>query len=97
MGLLSPAKALLEQVPGAKVVDLDAGCCCMAGSFGYAKENLEVSRAIGERKLLPAARAMDPEDVLVACGHSCRHQVEDFAGKRAIHQAVLLRGLLERH
>ena len=52
-----PAKALLERIPGATVVDLDAGCCGMAGSFGYARDHFDVSRAIGERRLLPAARA----------------------------------------
>ena len=59
MGLLAPAKALLARIPGATVVDLDAGCCGMAGSFGYAREHFEVSRAIGERRLLPAARKLE--------------------------------------
>ena len=45
-----------RRIPGATVVDLDAGCCGMAGSFGYAREHFDVSRAIGERRLLPAAR-----------------------------------------
>lgn len=94
MGLLAPAKALLARVPGAKVTDLDAGCCGMAGSFGYRKANYEVSRAIAERKLLPAARAMRPESVLAAPGMSCRHQVRDFAGVEAVHPAVLLERLL---
>jgi len=94
MGLLAPAKALLARVPGVKVVDLDAGCCGMAGSFGYMKANYEVSRAIAERKLLPAARTMKPESVLVAAGMSCRHQVRDFAGVEALHPAVLLKRLL---
>lgn len=93
MGLLAPAKALLGRVPGATVVDLDAGCCGMAGSFGYAREHFEVSRAIGERRLLPAARAMDTESVLVAAGVSCRHQVFDFTGVEALHPAQLLRSL----
>ena len=48
------------RIPGATVVDLDAGCCGMAGSFGYAREHFEVSRAIGERRLLPAAREPRP-------------------------------------
>ncbi len=56
MGLAAPAAALLSRIPGATVTDLDAGCCGMAGSFGYAVEHYDVSRAIGERKLLPAAR-----------------------------------------
>ncbi|MBM3774486.1 MAG: FAD-binding protein [Acidobacteria bacterium] len=92
MGLLAPAKALLERV--APVIDLDAGCCGMAGSFGYAREHFEISRRIGERRLLPAARSKEPGAVLVASGFSCRHQVADFTGVRALHPAELLRSLL---
>ncbi|MCC7234011.1 MAG: FAD-binding protein [Bryobacterales bacterium] len=95
MGLLAPAKALLARVPGATVADPDAGCCGLAGSFGYAKENYEISRAIAGRKLLPAARALAPGAVLVASGTSCRHQVDDFAGLRALHPAELLAQLLD--
>ncbi len=95
MGLAAPAKALLSRVPGAAVTDLDAGCCGMAGSFGYTRDHYEVSRAIGERKLLPVARALDARSVLVAAGTSCRHQVHDLAGAAAVHPAVLLRSLLE--
>lgn len=94
MGLLAPARALLSRIPNATVVDLDAGCCGMAGSFGYAREHYEVSKAIGERRLLPAARSREPDEVLVASGVSCRHQVEDFTETRAIHPAELLRSLL---
>ncbi len=95
MGLASPAAALLSRIPGATVTDLDAGCCGMAGSFGYAREHYEVSQAIGERKLLPAARSMPPGAVLAAAGTSCRHQVAHFTGVDAVHPAVLLRSLLE--
>jgi Fe-S oxidoreductase len=94
MGLLAPAKALLGALPGTTVVDLDAGCCGMAGSFGYAHDHYEVSRAIGERKLFPAVRAKAPDAVVVAAGTSCRHQVRDFTGQQAVHPAVLLRSLL---
>jgi Fe-S oxidoreductase len=95
MGLAAPARALLSRVPGAQVVDLEAGCCGMAGSFGYTRDHYDVSRAIGERKLLPAARALDARAVLVASGTSCRHQVHDLGGVEALHPAVLLRSLLE--
>jgi Fe-S oxidoreductase len=67
----------------------------MAGSFGYTREHFDVSQAIAERKLLPAARALGKESVLVAAGTSCRHQVADLAGVTALHPAVLLRSLLE--
>ena len=96
MGLAPAARALLSRIPGAVVTDLDAGCCGMAGSFGYTRAHYDVSRAIGELKLLPAARALPPDGVLAAAGTSCRHQVAHFAGVRAEHPAILLRSLLAR-
>jgi FAD/FMN-containing dehydrogenase/Fe-S oxidoreductase len=94
MGLGASAAALLRRIPGATVTDLDAGCCGMAGSFGYSCDHYEVSQAIGERKLLPAARALPAGGVLAAAGTSCRHQVSHFTGVQATHPAVLIRSLL---
>jgi len=95
MGLLDSSKALLGRIPGATVVDLDAGCCGMAGSFGYTREHYDVSVAIANRKLLPAAKGMQPGDVLAAPGTSCRHQVADLSGIMAQHPAVLIQSLLK--
>jgi len=95
MGLLDATKKLLARVPGSTVVDLDAGCCGMAGSFGYSAEHYDVSVAIANRKLLPAVKAMQPGDVLVAPGTSCRHQVADLGNAEAVHPAVFLRSLLD--
>ncbi|MGN6872892.1 MAG: FAD-binding and (Fe-S)-binding domain-containing protein, partial [Solirubrobacteraceae bacterium] len=68
-----------------------AGCCGMAGSFGYEEgERYEVSMAIGERVLLPAVRGADPDTVLVADGFSCRTQIEAGTGRRALHTAEVL-------
>lgn len=94
MGKVAPAIALLARIPGATVVDLDSGCCGMAGSFGYSRDHFDVSRAIGERRLFPAVRALGRDAVLVASGVSCRHQVADFTGTRALHPAELVRSLL---
>ena len=94
MGLVPPVKALLSRIPGAEVVDLDAGCCGMAGSFGYMHDHFDVSQAIGERKLFPAVRAKAAGTVVVAAGTSCRHQVMEFTGVEAVHPAVFLRSLL---
>jgi Fe-S oxidoreductase len=95
MGLLPAAKAALSKIPGATVVDLDAGCCGMAGSFGYSCDHYYVSRAIAERKLMPQVRAKGANDVVVAAGTSCRHQIHDFAQQEAQHPAVLLAGLVK--
>jgi FAD/FMN-containing dehydrogenase/Fe-S oxidoreductase len=96
MGLVAPAKTLLGRIPGATVVDAEAGCCGMAGSFGYGRDHYEVSRAIGERRLFPAVRSRAAGTVVVAAGTSCRHQIHDFASADAVHPAVLLRSLLSQ-
>jgi FAD/FMN-containing dehydrogenase/Fe-S oxidoreductase len=93
MGLLPSVKALLERVPGAAVIDPDAGCCGMAGSFGYEEDHFEISRQIGERRLFPAVRTAAHAKV-VAPGFSCRHQIRDFTQTEAVHPATLLRDLL---
>jgi Fe-S oxidoreductase len=85
---------VLAQIGGTTVVDLDAGCCGMAGSFGYSRDHYEVSRTIGERKLFPAIRNKGEGSVVVAAGTSCRHQIADFTGETALHPAVLLERLL---
>jgi len=93
MGMLGATISLLSRIPSANVVDLDAGCCGMAGSFGYT--HYDVSVAIANRRLIPAVRAMQPGEVLVAPGTSCRRQVGDLIGALALHPAMLVRGLLE--
>jgi Fe-S oxidoreductase len=94
MGLLPATISLLQRIPKSQVVDLDAGCCGMAGSFGYTGKHYEVSEAIANRRLLPAVKAMQPDEVLVAPGTSCRHQVAELGGAKAVHPAVLIRSLL---
>jgi Fe-S oxidoreductase len=87
---MGPTLRLLRRVPGAEVVDLDAGCCGMAGSFGYEVEHYEVSRLVGETRLFPALREDGPDAVVVAPGFSCRLQIGHFTGRSALHTAQLL-------
>ncbi len=94
MGLVPLTMGLFAKIPGSNTIDLDAGCCGMAGSFGYSKEHYDVSRAIGERKLFPRIRGEAAPAVIVAAGTSCRHQIHDFTGVSAVHPAVLLRSLV---
>jgi len=94
MDLLPATTALLSRIPSCSVVDIDAGCCGMAGSFGYMKGHYEVSSSIANRRLLPAVKAMKSGEVLVAPGTSCRRQVLEFSGAKAVHPATLIRSLL---
>jgi Fe-S oxidoreductase len=91
---MSPLLRLLLRVPGADIVDLDAGCCGMAGSFGYEREHYEVSRQVGEQLLFPAVRRAAAGTTVVAPGLSCRLQIEHFTGRTAVHPVELLHALL---
>jgi FAD/FMN-containing dehydrogenase/Fe-S oxidoreductase len=86
---------LLRRIPGAEVIDLDAGCCGMAGSFGYEKEHYEISRLVGEQRLFPALRQAGEDTVIVAPGFSCRLQIQHFTGRTALHPAQLLHSLID--
>jgi Fe-S oxidoreductase len=90
-----PVLRLLDRIPGCEVIDLDAGCCGMAGSFGYEREHYDISRAVGERKLFPAVRGAAAGTVVVAPGFSCRHQLEHFTDAKPVHPAVLLLSALK--
>jgi FAD/FMN-containing dehydrogenase/Fe-S oxidoreductase len=79
-----------------KAVVPDSGCCGLAGNFGFEKGHYEVSRAVGERVLLPAVRAAAPETVIVADGFSCRTQIAHGTPRRAVHLAELLADGLRR-
>ena len=85
---------LLSRIPGAEVVELDAGCCGMAGSFGYESEHYAVSMQVGGDRLFPAIAAEPPGTVLAATGASCRQQIAHGTGRVARHPVELVRSVL---
>jgi len=77
--------ALLRAIPGAEVVEVDAGCCGMAGSFGFEAEHYQTSMSIGELRLFPAVRAQAADTIITATGVSCRQQIAHGTGRTARH------------
>jgi FAD/FMN-containing dehydrogenase/Fe-S oxidoreductase len=81
--------AILRQA-GATVEPIQAGCCGMAGPFGFEADKFEVSRTIASQDLLPAIRSAGPTTIFVADGFSCREQIEQLAHTKALHFAEVL-------
>jgi len=79
----------LQLVPGLRVTALDAGCCGMAGAFGFEKEHYDLSVKIANLELIPALKA-EPEAIIAATGTSCRHQIRDLTGRIPIHPIQLI-------
>jgi FAD/FMN-containing dehydrogenase/Fe-S oxidoreductase len=81
---------------GADLKTLDAGCCGMAGPFGFEQKKYAVSQAIGERVLLPAVRQTDLDTLIVSDGFSCREQISHATGRQALHLAQVLQHALHQ-
>jgi FAD/FMN-containing dehydrogenase/Fe-S oxidoreductase len=86
--------ALLSRIPGVTVEELDAGCCGMAGSFGFESEHYAVSMTVGNDRLFPAINAEPEKTVVVATGVSCRQQIFHGTERDAWHPVQLVREAL---
>jgi Fe-S oxidoreductase len=89
-GAMGAVEAVLRSIPGLTVKTIESSCCGMAGAFGYDPKTIEVSFAMGELSLFPALRRAGPDDLIVADGTSCRHQIHDGVGREALHVARVL-------
>ena len=89
-GAFDAGLASLRQVPGLAVRPITSSCCGMAGAFGYGADTQAESRAMAEATLLPAVRVAAADDVIVADGTSCRHQIADLGGRQAVHSVRVI-------
>ncbi len=77
-----------------RVERIPSGCCGMAGSFGLEKEHYKVSMQIGELILFPAIRKAENDTIIAAAGTSCRHQILEGTGRKALHPVQILKNAL---
>jgi Fe-S oxidoreductase len=87
---MGSVETVLRAVPGLDVRVIESSCCGMAGAFGYGAETIETSFAMAELSLFPALRKAGADDIVVADGTSCRHQIHDGLGREALHVARVL-------
>ncbi|MDP6548940.1 MAG: FAD-linked oxidase C-terminal domain-containing protein [Dehalococcoidia bacterium] len=93
VGMDSSIRAL-SLPPRYQVEAVNAGCCGMAGSFGYEREHFDISMAIGGLALFPAVNAKDADWEVAVSGVSCRAQIEQGTGRPARHLVEVLRDAL---
>jgi len=95
-GTMGAMTRTLDAVPGLETEMITSSCCGMAGAFGYDAETIDVSVAMGEMSLLPAVRGAEDDALILANGTSCRHQIADGTGRRALHIAQVLDAAMHR-
>ena len=87
---VAPSVKLMSLPENYSVQVIPSGCCGMAGSFGYEKEHYDLSMQIGELVLFPTVRSTASDVIIAAPGTSCRHQVKDGTGVKALHTVEVL-------
>ena len=90
-----PTIKLLSIPENYRVTEIPSGCCGMAGSFGYEKEHYDLSMKVGELVLFPAVRESSEETLIAAPGTSCRHQILDGTGRKALHPVEIIYNALK--
>jgi FAD/FMN-containing dehydrogenase/Fe-S oxidoreductase len=85
------ATAAMLQAFGYKVITMEAGCCGMAGTFGYDTEHFEFSRQVGELGVLPQARKAG---LVLSTGSACRMQIRQVGGVQAKHPIEVIADLV---
>ena len=95
-GAFTQVAQALRLIPDLEVDTIESSCCGMAGAFGYGAETYQASLDMAEAQLLPAVRNSDATTLVVADGTSCRHQIADGTGRRALHAARVLAMSLDR-
>jgi len=87
---VKPSAAILSLPKNYSVEEIPSGCCGMAGSFGFEKEHYDLSMKIGEMVLFPEVRRSAEEVIISAPGTSCRQQIYDGTGRKALHPVEVL-------
>ncbi len=79
---------LLKLVPGVKVEPIDEGCCGIAGTWGYKKENYDLSIKIGSGLL----KKLSSENIQYGCTDcpTCKLQMEHGSKKSVLHPVQIL-------
>ena len=84
---------LLRMIPGVELIILDSNCCGIAGTYGFKKENYEVSQAIG-KPLFDQIERLRPDFVASDC-ETCKWQIEMSTEKEVKNPISILAEALD--
>lgn len=97
LNVMQAVKNTLTIFPETDVELIESSCCGMAGSFGYMKETVEISKKMAKLDLVPAVENAGSDTIVVAAGTSCRHQIESLCNQKAVHVVNVLAEALNSH
>jgi glycerol-3-phosphate dehydrogenase subunit C len=93
-GIGRPSFDLLQLLPGITVEDADAGCCGLAGNYGFKGDKYAIAMDVGAA-LFQKVKDNGADAVLSDCG-TCRWQIAHATGAKTAHPLSIVRRAYDR-
>ena len=87
-GHVEDSLALLQLIPGVELVNMNSGCCGIAGTYGFKTANHDIAQSVGS-KLFRMTETVNPDHVATDC-ETCKMQIDMSTTKEALHPVVFL-------
>ncbi len=87
-GVGKPALELMALVPELRVIENDATCCGVAGTYGVKREKYDIAMKVGAGLFGQIAGA--GPDLAVCDSETCRWHIEQATGVRTVHPIEVL-------
>lgn len=94
-GIGLPGLDLIEQLTGNKVINAQAGCCGISGSYGFKKDKYQIGLDVG-KELFDTIKESKCEIVTTECG-TCQTQIQHGTGQKAYHPVTVIRHMVENN
>ena len=94
-GIGLPGLDLIEQLTGNKVINAQAGCCGISGSYGFKKDKYQIGLDVG-KELFDTIKESKCEIVTTECG-TCQTQIQHGTGQKAYHPVTVIRQMVENN
>jgi glycerol-3-phosphate dehydrogenase subunit C len=85
-----PGLEVMNLIPGLNIIDSQASCCGIAGTYGYKAEKYDISMDVGKSLFSFISKDMNQSPIVVCDSETCRWQITHATGKPAIHPVELI-------
>jgi glycerol-3-phosphate dehydrogenase subunit C len=85
-----PGLEVLDLIPELEIVDSQAACCGIAGTYGYKEEKYEIAMEVGQSLFELINQDLRDSPFVVCDSETCRWQITHATGKPAVHPVELL-------
>lgn len=85
-----PGLQILNLIPELIIIDSQAACCGIAGTYGYKKEKYDIAMGVGQSLFQFIINDLTQSPVVVCDSETCRWQITHATGVPAVHPVEII-------